>query len=199
MLLKVILNVLKPSLNSLTLFAVLTFICIGGVIQTYAFIDNVSGIPKPPLYDELSYFNLWFPWILFAFPLHVIGGIFRLQGLMSLFPEISEGFKLPVGSIVYAYIISSWTVFCWDKWFKHSKYRNYLMLPAFVLAILFNPPFAITELSLKELSFMVSGFIFTALVILIYTISIHGFLKALPLIQVKTKNTKQYEVFNLNG
>jgi len=132
MLLKVILNVLKPSPNSLTLFAALTFICIGGVIQTYAFIDNVSGIPKPPLYDELSYFNLWFPWVLFVFPLHVIGGIF-------------------------------------------------------------------TELSLKELSFMVSGFIFTALVILIYTISIHGFLKALPLIQVKTKNTKQYEVFNLNG
>ncbi len=190
MLLKAILNVLKPNLNSLALFGVLTFICIGGVIQTYAFIDNVPRISKPPLYDELSYFNLWFPWILFAFPLHVIGGIFRLQGLMSLFPEISEGFKLPVGSIVYAYIISSWTVFCWDKWFKHSKYRNYLMLPAFVLAVLFNPPFAITELSLKELSFMVSGFIFTALVILIYTISIHGFLKALPLIQVKTKNTK---------
>ena len=187
MLFKAILNILKPSLNSLILSAVLAFICIGRVIQTYAFIDNVPGIPKPPLYDELSYFNLWFPWILFAFPLHVIGGILGLQGLMGLFPEIAEGLKLPVGSIVYAYIISSWTVFCWDRWFKHSKHRNYLMLPAFVLAVLFNPPFAITELSLKEIVFMVSGFIFTALVILVYTVSIHGFLKALPLIQVKLK------------
>ncbi len=40
-------TILKPNLFSIALFLFFTFVCIGGVIQSYAFLDIV---PKPPLY-----------------------------------------------------------------------------------------------------------------------------------------------------
>jgi len=84
---------LKPNLRKLALFSILAFICIGGVIQTYAFIDDVPGILKPPLYDILHPLELWFPWIILALPTHLSGRIFNVWWLIRYFPEISPGFR----------------------------------------------------------------------------------------------------------
>lgn len=39
---------LKPKVGVLVIFALLAFICVGGAIQSYAFIDDVPEVPKPP-------------------------------------------------------------------------------------------------------------------------------------------------------
>jgi len=104
-------RVLKPNIKVVVLFTVFSFICIGGVIQTYAFVDDVSDIEKPPLYDQLSALKLWFPWILLATPLDLLGVVLGLWWLIDLFPEFASGFKIPIASIVFSYILSCWAVY----------------------------------------------------------------------------------------
>jgi len=55
-----LIQVLKPNLHNIPLFILLAFISVGGVIQTYAFIDDADILPKPPLYDILKPLDLWF-------------------------------------------------------------------------------------------------------------------------------------------
>jgi len=55
------LRFLKPCPRRLLLFAFYASLSIAGVIQSYAFIDDVPGLERPPLYDQLRGFDFWFP------------------------------------------------------------------------------------------------------------------------------------------
>jgi len=186
----VLLAIFKPNVKVLSLFALLAFICVGGVIQTYAFIDDVSEVPKPPLYDVLKPIDLWFPWMLFSTPIHMLGNVFNLWWMLEYFPEFVAGFKLPPASIVYAYIVSCCTVYCWKKWFKHSRHKGRLIVLSIIIAAIINPPFAFINmpLTLNLLTFTISGFTLTAIVILVYTILFHGLCKGTSLL-IETRGT----------
>jgi len=115
------LSFLKPTPRSLALFAVLAFICVGGAIQSYAFIDDVSGVTKPPFYDLLKPLELWVPWIFFAAPVHLLGSLLGLRWLLRCFPSLG-GVSAPVASLAYAYVISCWAVHSWDRWARYGRY-----------------------------------------------------------------------------
>jgi len=180
-------SVLKPSARSLALFMVFVFICIGGVIQTYAFIDDIPGVEKPPLYDQLSVLELWFPWILLAAPVHLLGDILDLWWLLELFPSL--GFRVPLASIAYSYILSCWTIYSWNKWVKYSRMKKYLVFVAITvslmmspLPVLFSPP-----VTLADISRFISGFVSILLVTITYIVSLIGLVRVLKIIIMEFK------------
>ena len=174
-----ILHFLKPDMRELVLFSVLAFICVGGVIQTYAFLDDVPGIPKPSLYDVLRPLELWFPWIILTLPTHFLGRLLNVWWLLRYFPEISPGFSFPLVSVIYAYILSCWTFHVWDKWLSKSPRRKLFIIAGIILAAIFNPPITLlwAPFSLDYLLIVISGFIFLFLIFTVYAISIYGLYK----------------------
>ncbi len=132
-------RLLRPDARVLALFVVFVFICIGGVIQTYAFVDEVPGVVKPPLYDQLQVLELWYPWILLSAPVHFLGGALRLWWLLNVFPELSPGFKIPLASIAFSYALSWWTFYSWDEWFK-QRVRKVIALSLSLIASLMLYP-----------------------------------------------------------
>ena len=169
-----IISFLKPDVRRLILFGILSFICIGGVIQTYAFIDDVSGIPKPPFYDLLRPLDLWVPWLILAFPVHFLGQMLNVWLLIEYFPEISPGFKLSLLSIAYSYVLSCWTFYSWDEWLSKSPYKKLLILIGIIPAIFHCPVFFLWPQNLDYLSTAISGFSFSSLILIVYVISIYG-------------------------
>jgi len=57
------------------LFLLFAFISVAGAIQAYAFIDDMPGVEKPPLYDQLRLFDFWFPWVLLIAPLGLLAAV----------------------------------------------------------------------------------------------------------------------------
>ena len=170
---------LKPTTKSLAIFTLLVFICIGGAIQSYAFIDDIPEIPKPPLYDLLKPLELWTPWIFFTFPIHLLGSLLGLWWLLKYFPKLG-GINIPIASLAYAYIISCWTVHSWDCWARHSKHGRLAPLVGVILAsIPYLPIIPLLAVNpIDYATFAISGFTFLAIVSAVYTISIYGLYKA---------------------
>mgnify|MGYP000173801779 CR=1 FL=1 len=163
---------LRPDIRKLTLFGILSFICIGGVIQTYVFIGEESGIPKPPLYDTLRPFDLWLPWIIFALPVHLIGRLLNFWWLIEYFPNI--GFRLPLASIIYAYTISCWTIHVWDRWLTYRGRRRVISIGIASVLLLYLPIVFQPLTILSYFTKIVSGFIFLSLILIVYIVSIYG-------------------------
>jgi len=69
---------------------VLAITCFFGSIQTYAFIDDIPEVPKPPLYDEVRCVEFWFPWVALSLPIHLIGWVLGLWGLARYLPSLNE-------------------------------------------------------------------------------------------------------------
>ena len=183
-------EILKPNIKALALFLVFSFICIGGVIQTYAFIDDIPDVKKPPLYDQLSALEPWFPWILLVAPLHILGAVLKLWWLIDLFPEFSSGFKIPLVSIAFSYILSCWTVYSWDKWVKNSKRKVYAVLTVATVISLMMSPLPILflpNITLFKILRFISGFIFILLIIGTYITSLIGLAYSFKTILIRTK------------
>ncbi len=129
------LGFLKPCPRGMLLFAFYAFLSIADAIQTYAFIDDIPGLEKPPLYDQLRGFEFWFPWVVFTLPIHL--PIPLGQGIMKYFPSLGA-VKMSLGSVVYSYVAASWLVYAWDRWASASTLRVrriLLMLPAVLASI----------------------------------------------------------------
>jgi len=183
-------RILKPNIKVLVLFIIFSFICIGGVIQTYAFIDDVPGIEKPPLYDQPSALELWFPWILLAAPLHILGAVLGLWWLIDLFPEFTSGFKIPIASIVFSYILSCWAVYSWDKWVRDSKRKVYAVITVATVISLMMSPLPILflpNITLFKILRFISGFIFVLLITGTYIISLIGLAYSFETILIRTR------------
>ncbi len=169
---------LKPNPKSIALFLLLSFICIGGVIQTYAFIDAIPGLPKPPLYDQLRPFDLWVPWIFLAAPLFIVAHLFGLERLTIFYPELSVGIKPPIGSIIYVYILSNWFFHAWDG-IKTKKRKSLILILGAILASFFHPPLIPlwNDSIWNLLLFSLSGFLLLTTVFSIYLTSLYGLYK----------------------
>ncbi len=167
------------------LFAVLALICVGGAIQSYAFVKDVPEVPKPPLYDLLKPLELWPSWVFFTAPVHLLGSLLGLRWLLKYFPSLG-GISVPVASLAYAYVVSCWAVHSWNHWARHGRYGR--LIPVVGVALT-SVPFlprallpAVATLEVDPLEYavrVVSGFAFLAVVFAVYTVSIYGLYKAL--------------------
>ena len=177
------LSFLKPTPRSLALFAVLAFICVGGAIQSYAFIDDARGVPKPPFYDLLKPLELWVPWIFFAAPVHLLGSLLGLRWLLRCFPSLG-GVSAPVASLAYAYVISCWAVHSWDRWARYGRYGKLSPLVGIALASIFCLPLVSLPAGnpLEYAARVISGFAFLSVVFATYSVSIQGLYRALLLL-----------------
>jgi len=162
-----IIDILKPDIQKVLLFTILSFICIGSAIQSYTFVKDIPDIPI--LYDLLKLLAIWPSWVFLAMPVHLLGGLLGLWHLLRYFPSL-DSVKMPIVSIIYSYILASWTIYSWDKWFKNSRIKNFLLLLGIGLAIINSPPISILSLSC---------FIFLSIVFITYIISIYGLVKLL--------------------
>ena len=86
--LKTFVEFLKPDLRNVLLFILFSFICIGGAIQSFAFIDDIPDLPTPPFYDLLKPLNIWSAWVLFSLPIHIFGYILKLSWILN--PTIAK-------------------------------------------------------------------------------------------------------------
>jgi len=177
-------KVFKPNYVKLALFALFTFICIGGVIQSYAFIDDVPGIEKPPLYDQLSILELWFPWILLSTPVHLLGYLLGLWWIIKFFPEISPGFSIPLASIAYSYVLSSWAIHSWRKYVKTlARLKRIVIIISLIITLILHPlPLILIltpNITLDYIIHSTSGFIFIFIIVLTYIIALVGLITIL--------------------
>ena len=170
----------KPNLRKVLLFLLFSFICVGGAVQSFAFIDDVPRLVKPPFYDMLKPLNLWSSWIMFSGPIHVFGCCVGLWSLIKYFPSLGS-VKFPVGGIIYSYFVSCWMVYTWDKWLKYGKPTTKALV--FLLPIAGSlqtlNPFGIlfTAFNFSMFVWVFSGFMFLYVVFLAYSTSIYGFIK----------------------
>ena len=168
------LRFLKPCPRRLLLFAFYASLSIAGAIQSYAFIDDVPGLERPPLYDQLRGFNFWFPWILFTLPIHLplpLG-----WRLVSHFPSLGA-VKMPLGSILYAYAAASWLIYTWDRWISTGRLRGILLtLPAVLASISTVPPLL---LGFGGIAYSLSGLVNLYLVYLFYLVALYGLYRVL--------------------
>jgi len=177
------LRFLRPESRKLLLFGVFSFICVAGVVQTYAFIDDVPGIEKPPLYDQLRGFDFWLPWNIFTAPFHiplaVICGVFDFCApLFSHFPRLGA-VRFPVSSIVYSYIAASWLVHSWNRWISEAASptrRLLLMIPLVATGIMMGTTLISIPLRPGESAF--SSFVLVYAIPVFYSISGYGLYKA---------------------
>jgi len=169
------LSFLKPNIPIAALFTILTFICIGGAIQTYTFVHDIPGIPKPPLYDLLRPFDLWAPWRFFTIPIDILSYTLGLSQLIHSLPNM-DGIYFPLFSITYAYIVSCWTIYTWRRWLASAENRSTIPIMDAVLGALLASPsiYTIFNGKIENVIFAASSIMFTALIASIYTISIYG-------------------------
>ncbi len=163
----IVVKFLKPNLKKISLFLFLSFICVGGAIQSYAFVHDVPGLTKPPFYDLLNPLGLWIAWVFLAVPVHIFGYFLGFSWILKFFPNISSATKLPLISIAYSYLVSCWVVHVWGKWlrFESSEIKLIFFFTALVLAAMFSP--------------LPLHFIFLFSVFLVYFISAYGLIKVL--------------------
>jgi len=170
-------SILIPDWRKLAIFTVLSLICIGGVIQSYAFIDEILGIPKPPLYDLLKPFSIWPAWVLLVVPLYILSHIFNLTYLVDNFPPLG-GVKTSFFSVLYSYILSCWSIYVWDKWLKTDKLKYLILALGVFTAFAINPPIILTSFP-EGASYILSGFILISITMILYSIALYGFIKFL--------------------
>ena len=177
--LKTFVEFLKPDLRNVLLFILFSFICIGGAIQSFAFIDDIPDLPTPPFYDLLKPLNIWSAWVLFSLPIHILGYILKLSWILNLFPDLGA-VKFPVTGIVYSYLVSCWMIYTWDKWFKfdNSKSRILIFLiPVILIMINLSPFMLILGLGSVSPLWLLSSLTFQLSVFISYSISVYGILK----------------------
>ncbi|RLG59843.1 hypothetical protein DRN87_04985 [Candidatus Geothermarchaeota archaeon] len=177
-----LIQVLKPNLHNIPLFILLAFISVGGVIQTYAFIDDADILPKPPLYDILKPFNLWFPWLYLTAPIQISSLILNLRWISGIFPELSPGFKLPLGSILYSYVTSAWSIYIYRRYISTNKrILKIFIIISIGFGCIFSPVISLPFITIDRelITFTLSGFLLITLITLIYLFSIYGLYKLL--------------------
>jgi hypothetical protein len=110
---------------------------VAAYIQAFAFVDDVPGATKPPLYDALLPFDFWVPGMLLILPLAVVSTPLEWLGLSLL----SSPLIWPL-QILYLYVLSCLLVFGHDHWAKDMATRWRILvviLPIFVTFALWTP------------------------------------------------------------
>ena len=165
-------------------------------IGTIEFIDDVPEVPRPPFYDMLKPLELWVPWVFFAAPVHLLGSVLGLWWLLRYFPSLG-GVSVPLASLAYAYVVSCWAEYSWDRWAKYSVHGRLVPLIGVALSLILHLPltFPLAADPLGYAVFAISGFAFTAVVFAVYAVSIYGLYRAIKFwmksksIPIRSKST----------
>ncbi len=160
------LNFLRPGMERLLLFTALAFICIGGMIQSYAFVDD--SIPPPPFYEELRPLDLWAPSILLILPFLPFYSILSRLLVHITFPS-GVFFKPPLGCLLLSYVEGAWFVTQWREMSPRDK-KVSLVLALLPSGFYISAPDPVFALSGAALSF---------LVILVHLVSFYGLAKVI--------------------
>ncbi len=178
-----LLRIFIPTKVSLAIFVAMVMICVGGVIETYAFIDDVPGVQKPPMYNYISVIEFWIPWVYLTLPLHLVGAALNLGWIVKFFPELSPGFTFPLASVFYAYILSCWAVYSWRRWVIGGRRKVLLVfIVSIVIAAVIYPVYAIfviPELILADIIRYTSGYSLVLLVVVVYVVALLGIVNTL--------------------
>ncbi|MEA3459512.1 MAG: hypothetical protein U9R11_02370, partial [Chloroflexota bacterium] len=154
-------RLLKPDWKRFLIFALLAALIVGADIQAYAFVDDVPGIPKPPLYDLLRPFDLWAPAMLLIAPLALLTAPFNRAGICLMCQPYSC-----LLTALYLYLLSSFLVFAHESCGERVRGKRWW----FVVAV----PFLLVGLfwllgglpSHTPAAFLVSSILLSALVAL---------------------------------
>jgi hypothetical protein len=109
---------LKPDGRRLVATLLMVALLVAAYIQAFAFVDDVPGATKPPLYDTLLPFDFWVPGMMLILPLAVICAPLGWLGLSPL----SSPLIWPL-QILYLYVLSCLLVFGHDHWVKELAAR----------------------------------------------------------------------------
>lgn len=152
---------LKPEWRKILIFAVLAALMVGADIQAYAFVDDVPGVPKPPLYDLLRPFDLWAPAMLLIAPLALLTMPLNRMGICPMCRPYS--FLL---TVLYLYLLSSFLIFAYGRRGAGvgGKWRYFVVAAPFLLVGLFWLPGA----SYVPVAFLISSILLSGLVALVY-------------------------------
>ncbi|MCD6591466.1 MAG: hypothetical protein J7K78_00415 [Thaumarchaeota archaeon] len=184
---RIMIEVLKPTWMKICLFIVFAFIWIGGVTQTYTFIKDIPGIEKPPLYDLLRPYDFWSPWIFFSAPFYLfirlLCSIYDFcSPVFAMFPAMG-GVRFPLAGIAYSYMASAWMAFSWEKWFRSRKIKVAALLGCLIpLFIIHSSIFLLAINSAhmhRMISYLASSLILNYLVLAFYVVSLYGLYKGL--------------------
>ena len=169
----------KPTLGKVLLFIMFAFLWIAGVIQTYAFIDDVPGLEKPPLYDYLRPFSFWFSWLVFSAPFYLLSTLLCTpvdfcSAILSSFPDMGA-VKFPLAGVIYSYAAASFTAYTWRTHIKTPRKKRQTLLTALIPTIILNGTmFFILLIEPNRILFVLSSYLTMYLVMLFYVISIYG-------------------------
>ncbi len=178
-----IVEILIPSRKKVLIFLGLSFLSIAGAVQSYAFVDDVPGMGKPPLYDALRPYGFWFPWIIFTAPLHIAAALIcgstdLCMQLFASFPSMGA-VKFPLASVLYSYAAACWVVYSWRRWCVTTSRdtRILLLLVPLAPALFLGGPFipAIIEFPL----FVASSFLLIYGVFIVYSVAVYGLFRGL--------------------
>ncbi len=160
-------QLLKPDGRRLLATILMVALLFAAYIQAFAFVDDVPGATKPPLYDTLLPFDFWVPGMLLILPLALVSAPLQALGLSPL----SSPLILPL-QIGYVYLLSSLLVFGHDHWARHIAPRwrtGVVILPALIAILLWSSGMSAAIRSLPHMiPFFLSSTLLSACVLSLY-------------------------------
>lgn len=160
-------ELLKPDLCRVLITVLLLAFLIAAYIQAYAFVDDVPGVPKPPLYDLLRPLSFWAPAMMLIMPLALFSLPLRWLG----FSPLSMPLVWPLQA-TYIYCLSCLLVFGHNRWGRKLKalWRWFIwIVPFFTVATLWAPGiFTGASWFWKAIPFFVSSILFVGGVLSLY-------------------------------
>jgi hypothetical protein len=130
-------QLLKPDWRRLLATVLMLALLAAAYIQAFAFVDDVPGATKPPLYDTLLPFDFWVPGMMLILPLALVSAPLQLLGLSPMSSPLI--WPLQIG---YVYLLSCLLVFGHDHWAKGivPRWRRLaVILPVLVAFVLWAP------------------------------------------------------------
>jgi hypothetical protein len=130
-------QLVKPDWRRVVATALMVALLVAAYIQAFAFVDDVPGATKPPLYDALLPFDFWVPGMMLILPLAVASAPLEWLGLSPL----SSPLIWPL-QILYLYLLSCLLVFGHDHWAQDiaPRWRRLIViLPIVVTFALWTP------------------------------------------------------------
>jgi len=179
--------ILKPNLLKIGFFMLFAFIWLGGVIQSYAFMDDVSGIEKPPLYDLLRSISIYPSYVFFSLPIYVPAMVLCsvydfCSVIFQMLPSIG-GVKFPLIGLIYCYVVSAWISYSWGRWIISRRAKLITLLGCFSTLLVTHFPLLLTPLrTLEEMIYIVSNLILDYFVFFSYIVAGYGIFKGLSII-----------------
>jgi len=158
---------LKPNWRKVLATTLMLAFLAAAYIQSYAFVDDVPGVTKPPLYDLLRPFAFWSSGMLLIMPLALLSTPLQWLGLSPL----SSPLIWPL-QVVYVYLLSCLLVFAHDRWGTRIERRwrwLVLILPFLIVAALWAPAMLAGIRSPRQMMpFLASSIFFSSCVLSLY-------------------------------